>query len=233
MWEGGCHLSTDTQVACSHLPVTWLHVACSPLPLVSLPLVSLPLVYLPRYMNHADILAQYDAIMVLDDDIEIEGTGINRLFELREEFNLWAIAPSFKQPYVEREEEEKKRRREEEKKRRREEERGRSTQCILCVAVYGGVVCTVHVILIQYMFPLYSSLLLSLSFFLSPSSSPSVSLLLPLRYAFNFYALERHFPANRLRFVDLLEVNTPLVREIGLHSYVLPAHVLVYACALV
>jgi hypothetical protein len=33
--------------------------------------------------------------------------------------------------------------------------------------------------------------------------------------------------------VDLLEVNTPLVREIGLHSYVLPAHVLVYACALV
>ena len=77
---------------------------------------------LPRYMNHADILAQYDAIMVLDDDIEIEGTGINRLFELREEFNLWAIAPSFKQPYVEREEKEK-RRGEEEKRRRREEEK--------------------------------------------------------------------------------------------------------------
>ena len=75
---------------------------------------------LPRYMNHADILAQYDAIMVLDDDIEIEGTGINRLFELREEFNLWAIAPSFKQPYVEREEEG--RRREEERRRGEEEE---------------------------------------------------------------------------------------------------------------
>ena len=110
---------------------------------------------LPRYMNHADILAQYDAIMVLDDDIEIEGTGINRLFELREEFNLWAIAPSFKQPYVEREEEtkrrgeeeekrSKRRKREEEEKRQREEEREElpCAYAVCCMLNGVGDVCS-------------------------------------------------------------------------------------------
>jgi hypothetical protein len=128
-------------------------------------------------MNHADILAQYDAIMVLDDDIEIEGTGINRLFELREEFNLWAIAPSFKQPYVEREEEEKKRRREEEKTRRRA--RKIYPVYIMCCGVWWcSVYCacypnTIHVSSL-FLSPSFS-LLLSLSFFLSFCLSPSSS----------------------------------------------------------
>ena len=37
------------------------------------------------YQSHRSVLLQYDAIFVLDDDIEIDGPRINRLFELREE----------------------------------------------------------------------------------------------------------------------------------------------------
>ena len=115
-------------------PMYLLHVAHLPFSLLPSPISLPPMSPPPRYMNHADILAQYDAIMVLDDDIEIEGTGINRLFELREEFNLWAIAPSFKQPYVEREEETKRREKEERKRRGRKKRRG-GEDALRCVTI--------------------------------------------------------------------------------------------------
>ncbi len=41
-------------------------------------------------------LARYDAIMVMDDDILIDATGITRLFEIRRELDLWALQPAFR-----------------------------------------------------------------------------------------------------------------------------------------
>jgi hypothetical protein len=41
-------------------------------------------------------LARYDAIMVMDDDIVIDATGITRLFEIRRERDLWALQPAFR-----------------------------------------------------------------------------------------------------------------------------------------
>jgi hypothetical protein len=42
------------------------------------------------------VLARYDAIMVMDDDIVIDATGITRLFEIRRELDLWALQPAFR-----------------------------------------------------------------------------------------------------------------------------------------
>jgi hypothetical protein len=63
--------------------------------------------YLPRkgskfqnlhhcYQRWREVLARYDAIMVLDDDIVIDATGITRLFEIRRELDLWALQPAFR-----------------------------------------------------------------------------------------------------------------------------------------
>jgi hypothetical protein len=43
-----------------------------------------------------EVLARYDAIMVMDDDILIDAGGITRLFELRRELDLWALQPAFR-----------------------------------------------------------------------------------------------------------------------------------------
>src|SRR4030081_3821042 len=39
------------------------------------------------YQRWPEMLARYDAIMVMDDDIEISATGISRLFEIRRELD--------------------------------------------------------------------------------------------------------------------------------------------------
>jgi hypothetical protein len=43
-----------------------------------------------------EVLARYDAIMVMDDDILIDAGGLTRLFELRRELDLWALQPAFR-----------------------------------------------------------------------------------------------------------------------------------------
>jgi hypothetical protein len=48
------------------------------------------------YQQWPDVLARYDAIMVMDDDIVIDATGITRLFEIRRELDLWALQPAFR-----------------------------------------------------------------------------------------------------------------------------------------
>jgi len=42
-----------------------------------------------------EIFNQYDAIMVMDDDIVIDATDISRLFELRDEYALTVLQPAF------------------------------------------------------------------------------------------------------------------------------------------
>ena len=48
------------------------------------------------YQRWPEVLARYDAIMVMDDDIEIGATGLSRLFEIRRELDLWALQPAFR-----------------------------------------------------------------------------------------------------------------------------------------
>lgn len=48
------------------------------------------------YQRYAGVLARYDAVMVMDDDILIDGTGLTRLFELRRERDLWVLQPAFR-----------------------------------------------------------------------------------------------------------------------------------------
>lgn len=42
-----------------------------------------------------EIFNNYEAIMIMDDDIIIDGTNISRLFEIREKFDLWILQPAF------------------------------------------------------------------------------------------------------------------------------------------
>jgi hypothetical protein len=48
------------------------------------------------YSQWPELLAQYDAVMVMDDDIIINADGLTRLFEIREELDLWALQPAFR-----------------------------------------------------------------------------------------------------------------------------------------
>ncbi len=48
------------------------------------------------YQRYASVIAQYDAVMVMDDDIMIEAAGLNRLFEIREQLDLWVVQPAFR-----------------------------------------------------------------------------------------------------------------------------------------
>jgi hypothetical protein len=41
------------------------------------------------------LLERYDAILIMDDDIRISAQKINRLFALREHYDLWALQPAF------------------------------------------------------------------------------------------------------------------------------------------
>lgn len=47
------------------------------------------------YQQGKDLLGRYSAILVMDDDVLISGTRISRLFELREQHDLWALQPAF------------------------------------------------------------------------------------------------------------------------------------------
>ena len=47
------------------------------------------------YQKWEDILNRYQAIMVMDDDVIIDGAAINRLFKIREEYDLWVLQPAF------------------------------------------------------------------------------------------------------------------------------------------
>lgn len=45
--------------------------------------------------SRPDFLDQYEAVFVADDDLVIDGPGISRLFEIREEQDLWLLQPAF------------------------------------------------------------------------------------------------------------------------------------------
>jgi hypothetical protein len=47
------------------------------------------------YQHWKDILDHYQAVLVMDDDIIIDGSGISRLFEIREQHDLWLLQPAF------------------------------------------------------------------------------------------------------------------------------------------
>jgi len=48
------------------------------------------------YQRWPQLLACYDAIMVMDDDIVIDASGLTRLFEIRRELDLWVLQPAFR-----------------------------------------------------------------------------------------------------------------------------------------
>lgn len=47
------------------------------------------------YQTQKPRLERYDAIMVMDDDVEITGTQISRLFDIRRQYDLWLLQPAF------------------------------------------------------------------------------------------------------------------------------------------
>lgn len=47
------------------------------------------------YQQWPELLAQYDAIFVLDDDLIFSATDITRLFKIRERYDLWLLQPAF------------------------------------------------------------------------------------------------------------------------------------------
>lgn len=49
------------------------------------------------YQHWEDILNHYEAILVLDDDIIINGSEISRLFEIQKQYDLWVLQPAFDQ----------------------------------------------------------------------------------------------------------------------------------------
>ncbi|MDA8387806.1 MAG: hypothetical protein M0Z58_03945 [Nitrospiraceae bacterium] len=47
------------------------------------------------YQKWKELLDNYEAVMVMDDDIIIDAPAISRLFEIRERFGLWCLQPAF------------------------------------------------------------------------------------------------------------------------------------------
>ncbi|MBT7084620.1 MAG: hypothetical protein HN737_08270 [Desulfobacterales bacterium] len=47
------------------------------------------------YQHWENILNHYHAILVMDDDIIIDGSGISRLFDIRDQYDLWLLQPAF------------------------------------------------------------------------------------------------------------------------------------------
>ncbi len=47
------------------------------------------------FIEHRDLLARYEAIMVADDDLIMSGRAINELFAIRRRYDLWLLQPSF------------------------------------------------------------------------------------------------------------------------------------------
>jgi hypothetical protein len=50
---------------------------------------------LHAYRTWPSLIARYDAVLVMDDDIRLDATAISRLFEIRERHDLWALQPAF------------------------------------------------------------------------------------------------------------------------------------------
>lgn len=48
------------------------------------------------YWQDPAVFRAYDAVMVMDDDVLIDGTDISRLFDLRRELDLWLLQPAFR-----------------------------------------------------------------------------------------------------------------------------------------
>jgi hypothetical protein len=48
------------------------------------------------YSRWPELFAGYDAVMVMDDDIIIDADALTRLFDIRREFDLWALQPAFR-----------------------------------------------------------------------------------------------------------------------------------------
>ena len=51
------------------------------------------------YKEEPEFMAKYTAVAVFDDDIQISADGLNRLFEIREKYDLWITTPSMKPQY--------------------------------------------------------------------------------------------------------------------------------------
>jgi hypothetical protein len=51
------------------------------------------LYYAFQHWRH--LLAHYQAVLVMDDDLRITGSEISRLFEIREQLDLWVLQPAF------------------------------------------------------------------------------------------------------------------------------------------
>ena len=47
------------------------------------------------YRTWPSVFGKYDAIFVLDDDVVLSGRSVNRLFEIREQYDLWLLQPAF------------------------------------------------------------------------------------------------------------------------------------------
>jgi hypothetical protein len=47
------------------------------------------------YDTWPDLLASYDSVLVTDDDVVISGAQMSRLFDLRDELDLWLLQPAF------------------------------------------------------------------------------------------------------------------------------------------
>lgn len=46
------------------------------------------------YRNFGEVLNQYEAVFVMDDDLIIDASSISRLFEIRKEYDLWLLQPA-------------------------------------------------------------------------------------------------------------------------------------------
>ncbi len=47
------------------------------------------------YNQWHDIISQYDAVMIMDDDLIFSGSDISRLFDIRLQEDLWLLQPGF------------------------------------------------------------------------------------------------------------------------------------------
>lgn len=47
------------------------------------------------YQRWRHLIDQYEAILIMDDDIIISGSDISRLFDIRRHYDLWVIQPAF------------------------------------------------------------------------------------------------------------------------------------------
>ena len=48
------------------------------------------------YQEQREMFSRYDAVLVMDDDVLINGTAITRLFDIRRDLDLWVLQPAFR-----------------------------------------------------------------------------------------------------------------------------------------